>query len=194
MSFEDFKKKYGQELIRFTNQRNSNHRLWNVSDETANFIFKLVLKHKPKRILEIGTSNGYSTFWLSLAAEEIDAAVDSIEVDESRFRMAQTNLLNRSNVNLLKGLAEDLIPQLTEKYDFIFIDAGKIGYVNYIRLLENKLTANAVIVADNVISHRETVRDYLDYLQNNDLFETETVNLGSGLEVSIYNPIRNKES
>ncbi|KQC08937.1 MAG: hypothetical protein APR54_04020 [Candidatus Cloacimonas sp. SDB] len=194
MNFEDYQKKYRLEFCKFTEQRNSNRRLWNISDETASFIFKLVLKHKPKNILEIGTSNGYSTFWLSLAAEEVDAAIDSIEVDESRYRMAQANLLNRKNVNLIHGLAEDLIPQLTEKYDFIFIDAGKIGYVNYIRLLENKLNPSAIIVADNVISHRDTVRDYLDYLQNNDLFETETQNLGSGLEVSIYNPNSNEES
>ena len=175
------------ELKRFIEQKKINRRLWNISEDTAEILFKLVLKNKPRRILEIGTSNGYSTFWLSIAAEKTGSFIDTIEVDEVRFRMARENLSARQNVNLIHGLAEEEIPKIDHKFDFVFIDGGKIGYINYIRLLEKKLQPKAIIIADNVITHKDTVRDYLDYMQENELFETKTVHIGSGLEISKYN-------
>jgi len=181
-------------LKKFTEQKKINRRLWNISDETAEILFKLVLLNKPRHILEIGTSNGYSTFWLSLAAERTGSIIHTIEVDEVRFRMACENLSERQNVNLIYGLAEEEIPKIDQKFDFVFIDGGKIGYINYIRLLENKLEPKAVIIADNVISHKDTVRDYLDFMQENELFETETIDIGSGLEISKYNLKNKKEN
>jgi len=187
MNYNKLKELHKTELIRFSDQKKKHRRLWNICEETAQFLFNNIIDNKPDRILEIGTSNGYSTFWLSLAAEKTDSTVDSIEVDELRSGLARKNLIGRENINLLFGLAENIIPDLKFKYDFVFIDAGKIGYIDYIKLLINKLKPGAVIIADNVISHKDTVRDYLDYIKRNDLFDTETLNIGSGLEVSIYN-------
>jgi len=106
--------------------------------------------------------------------------------------MAQQNLAKRNNIELINGLAENIIPELKGTFNFIFIDAGKIGYINYIKLLEKKLLPGSMIIADNVISHRSTVRDYLDYLTSSSFFETRTLNIGTGLEISIYKP-ENKE-
>ena len=184
---ERLKKQYKYELARFEIQKNNIKRLWNIPQTTAELLYTFIKIKLPKHILEIGTSNGFSTFWLSLAAETCGAVVDTIEIDESRFKLAKKNLVNRNNVIQRLGKAELIIPELTGKYDFVFIDAGKINYINYIKLLQNKLSNNAIIVADNVISHKNTVKEYLDYIESSKLFDSVTLNLDSGLNVAIYN-------
>lgn len=186
-------KQYKQELARFETQKNKIKRLWNIPQETAELLYTFVKITTPKHILEIGTSNGFSTFWLSLAAETCSAVVDTIEIDEERFKLSKKNLLKRKNVIQHWGKAELLIPKLTNKYDFIFIDAGKINYIDYIKLLINKLNNNAVIIADNVISHKNTVTEYLDYIESNELFDNVTLRIDSGLNVAIYKMKRSKD-
>jgi len=183
---ERIKQQYKQELARFETQRNNIRRLWNIPQETAELLYTFIKIKKPKHILEIGTSNGFSTFWLSLAAETYNAVVDTIEVDEDRFILAKKNLVNRNNIIQYFGKAELIIPKLTSKYDFVFIDAGKINYIDYIKLLQNKLNNNAVIIADNVISHKNTVTEYLDFIESNELFDSVTLSIDSGLNVAIY--------
>ena len=189
---ERLKEQYKHELARFEVQKNNMQRLWNIPQETAELLYTFAKIKAPKHILEIGTSNGFSTFWLSLAAETCGAVVDTIEVDEDRFALAKNNLVNRNNVIQRLGKAELIIPELSGKYDFIFIDAGKINYINYIKLLLNKLSKNAVIVADNVISHKDTVKEYLDYIESSELFDSVTLNIDSGINVAVYNKINNK--
>lgn len=155
-------------------------------ESCAELLYLLVLMKKPERILELGTSNGYSTFWLSLAAEKIEANVISIEVDEPRYELAKQNLLGRSNVELVLGKIEDVIPTLNGDFDFIFIDAGKINYIDYLLLLQDKISKNAVIVADNVISHNHTVKEYLDVIKSDSRFESITLPLDAGLEISVF--------
>jgi len=190
---ERIKEKYKHELARFEVQKKNMQRLWNIPQETAELLYTFVKIKAPKHILEIGTSNGYSTFWLSLAAESCDAVVDTIEVDEDRFMLAKSNLVNRDNIVQRLGKAELIIPELSGKYDFIFIDAGKINYIDYIKLLHNKMRRNAIIVADNVISHKDTVKEYLDYIESSELFDSVTLNIDSGINIAVYNKINPKK-
>ena len=183
---ERIKQKYKHELARFEAEKNEIRRLWNIPQETAELLYTFIKIKKPKHILEIGTSNGFSTFWLSIAAETCNAVVDTIEVDEDRFKMAKMNLMNRGNVIQNFGKAELIIPKLTSKYDFVFIDAGKINYIDYIKLLLHKMNNNAIIIADNVISHKNTVMEYLDFIESSELFDSVTLNVDSGLDVAIY--------
>ncbi len=174
----------------FKEQKEKINRLWNIPEQTAHLIYLLVKIKSPENILEIGTSNGYSTFWLSLAADNSNAEIQTIEVDVRRFKLAQENLRNRKNIFLHFGTAEEIIPNLNMKFDFVFIDANKSDYITYLKLLEDKLKVNALIIADNIISHQESVQEYLDFLNINPLFETMTLDIDSGLEISIF---RNQE-
>ena len=183
---ERIKEKYKHLLARFEVQKKNLRRLWNIPQETAELLYTLVLTKSPKHILEIGTSNGFSTFWLSIAAESCDAVVDTIEVDKDRFKLAKRNLKSRKNIIQRFGKAELIIPELQDKYDFVFIDAGKINYIDYIKTLINLLNNNATIVADNVISHKDTVKEYLDFIESSELFDSVTLKIDSGLNVAIY--------
>ena len=173
-------------LSNFNIQRNNIDKLRNINEQTAQLLYMLIKTKQPKNILEIGTSNGYSTFWMSLAAEQFGAIIDTIEVDEARFKLAQKNLAGRNNVKLHFGKAERIISKLNKQYDFVFIDANKADYINYIKLLINKLNDKAIIVADNVISHKESLQEYLDYINSDSAFESMTLDIDSGLEISVF--------
>jgi len=174
-----------KKITAFAKQRQNIRRLWNIDQETAHLLYFWVRSYKPEHILEIGTSNGYSTFWLAKAASFYGGVVETIEVDESRFKLAEQNLQKMENITMHFGLAEKIIPNLTQQYGLVFIDAGKIGYVDYLKLLLDKLDKNAVIIADNVISHSHSIQDYLQLIHKSDLFETMTLAVGAGLEISI---------
>ena len=182
---EKLKEKYKLELSKFLLQKKNIPRLWNISEQTAELLYMLIRAKAPENILEIGTSNGYSTFWFSLAAEQSGATIDTIEVDEDRFNLAKKNLVGRKNVILRFGKAEYIIPELDKKYDFVFIDAGKVGYVEYIKLLIEKLNDDAIIIADNVISHKDTIQEYLDFIKSSTAFESMTLSIDNGLEISL---------
>ncbi|MDO9578550.1 MAG: class I SAM-dependent methyltransferase [Candidatus Cloacimonadales bacterium] len=183
---EKIKETYKLQLAKFKAQKKNQRRLWNISEKCAELLFMLIQAKRPKRILEIGTSNGYSTFWLSLAAESCGAVIDTIEIDESRFKLAKENLKELSNIVQHVGKAEFIIPELNNKYDFVFIDAGKIDYIIYLKLLLEKLKNNALIVADNVISHEDTVKEYLDFINSDLRFVSMTLPLEAGLEISVF--------
>ena len=150
----------------------------NISSSTGNFIYSLAESIEAKNILEIGTSNGYSTSWLA----HTKAKIISIEVREDRFKLAKENLKDFKNITLIKGDAIKIIPTLNEKFDFVFIDAMKRQYLSYLKLLLPKLNKNCVIVADNVNSHKDKVKDYLDFVKKN--FRSNTIDLDKGLEVT----------
>ena len=176
--------KYKKEFERFEKQKKSSESFWNIREQTAKFLYSFIKAKSPENILEIGTSNGYSTFWLSLAVEK--SIVDTIEADEYRFKLAKENLKSRKNIIQHFGLAEDIISKFNKKFDFVFIDAEKIKYQSYLKLLLDKLSDNAVIIADNIISHKESVTEYLDFLKQNPCFESFLLEIDSGLEISFY--------
>jgi predicted O-methyltransferase YrrM len=183
---ERIKELHKQKLSEFNIQRDSINKLWNINEQTAQLLYMLIKTKQPKNILEIGTSNGYSTFWMSLASEQLGVIIDTIEVDEARFKLAQKNLTGRKNIILYFGKAEQIIPKLNKKYDFVFIDANKVDYINYAKLILKKLNDKAIIVADNVISHKESLQEYLDYTKSNSAFESMLLDIDSGLEISVY--------
>ena len=181
-------KRYKKDFSNFEEQNRKIRRLWNMKKKAAELLYFFVISKNPKNILEIGTSNGFSTFWLSLAAEKTNAKVYTIEVDENRYQLAQKNLKNRNNIIMYNDLAENVIPSISSNFDFVFIDAGKIGYISYIKLLIPKLEKQALIIADNVCSHAETVKDYIHFVRNHSQFVTMELPIEDGLEITIYKP------
>jgi len=161
---------------------------YNIPADTGKFLYNLVLISKAKSILEIGTSNGYSTIWLAEAAKQNKGKVTTIEISESKVKMAKENFL-RANLNksikLIHGDALKEIPKLRKKYDFMFIDAIKTDYIKYLKLNEKNLKKDAVVVADNAIIFKDKMKHYLNYLQNNKSYSSVLVPIGTGVEFSI---------
>jgi caffeoyl-CoA O-methyltransferase len=121
-------------------------------------ISKLV---QPKRILEIGTMIGYSTICLAkgLAA---DGVLHTIEMREQDAAIAKNNFIRaglNDRIQLHVGNALDIIPQLQETWDLVFIDADKPGYEKYYQLLKSRLRSGALILADNVLFHGDVLEE-----------------------------------
>jgi predicted O-methyltransferase YrrM len=150
----------------------------NISADAAKFIYSLAESSGAKNILELGTSNGYSTYWLA----HTKAKITTIEINEERHKLAKENLKNFKNITLILGNSLEIIPKLRDEFDFVFIDAMKQEYLLYLDLLMPKLKQNCIVIADNVISHQDKMQDYLDFVRKN--FKSTTVDLDKGLEVT----------
>lgn len=116
---------------------------------------------RPKRILEIGTFTGYSALCLAEGLSD-DGILYTIESREETSAIAQ-NFFNKSalgsKIKLHTGNAADIIPQLNETWDLVFIDADKPGYINYFDMILPKVRKNGFIFADNIFFHGEALKE-----------------------------------
>ena len=158
-------------------------------------------KTQPRRILEIGTGNGFST--LLLAETCGSAAIDTIEIDPVRHLRAQKAAQDAGcadRIRYLLGDATDIIPTLSATYDFLYLDGPKGQYLRHLRLAEPLLSPHATICADNVlfrglvresaaIPHRYRtivmrLREYLAYVEAK--YSTKIYEEGDGMAVSVF--------
>lgn len=160
---------------------------YNISADTGKFFHILVLISKAKNVLEVGTSNGYSTIWLGEAAKQNKGKITTIEISEHKVKMAAENFKRAklSNIKIIRGDALEEIQKLKGNFDFLFLDAVKEDYINYFKLAYPKLTKNAIIVADNAIMFEKYMQDYLYHVRNHKNLRSVLVPIGSGVEFSL---------
>ncbi|MBN8851835.1 MAG: methyltransferase [Sphingobacteriales bacterium 50-39] len=110
---------------------------------------------RPRRILEIGTFMGYSAICLAAGLRE-GGVLHTIELRDEDADVAE-GYFRRSNMNgriiLHRGIALEIIPALQEDWDLVFIDADKVNYTEYYKLVLPRLTPGGLIIADNVLFH-----------------------------------------
>lgn len=166
-------------------------RLLNVTPDTGQFLSILVRALRARRVLEIGTSNGYSTIWLAWAAHDIGGHITTIERSADKVAMARANLQRAGlgdGVTIQQGPALDVLSGMSDTFDLIFLDADRPNYLAYLGLLLPLLTPGGVLITDNVISHAGEVRDFLHKLKQDPALETVTLPLGNGEEVTYKLP------
>ena len=118
----------------------------------------------PKYILEIGTYTGYSALCLAEGLQK-DGKLITIDNNEELKDRVDAYLAERefgSQIDFKLGVALDIIPNLTEPFDLIFIDADKTNYLNYYNLVIDKLESGAFIIADNVLWSGKVVEPLVD--------------------------------
>ena len=116
---------------------------------------------RPKRILEIGTFTGYSALCLAKGLQE-NGFLHTIELRDEDASVSQNYFAKSSHssqIVLHRGNALEIIPQLNETWDLIFIDADKINYINYYELTLPRLKKGGVILADNVLFHGDVLKE-----------------------------------
>ena len=132
-------------------------------------IRRLIERHGPTRGIEIGALIGYSAILIASAMPS-KSKLTCVETNDFLAWMAQANANEaglKARVKVVNGDALRVIPMLSGKFDFAFIDAAKADYLDYLRQLEPKLVAGAVVVADNTGSNfRRDVGPYLDYVRD----------------------------
>ena len=170
-------------------------------DDSLEVINKILKEKKPKRILEIGTAVGYSAICFSEYLLK-EGLIDTIERDEKRVEEAKINIEKaevREKINIILGDAVEILPNLNEKYDIVFIDAAKGKYPFFLNEAIRLINEDGVIIADNILykgyvmsdynnhKQRTAVRNLREYIKeslNNPKLETEILEVGDGLAIS----------
>ncbi|TGD12952.1 O-methyltransferase [Brevibacterium sp. S111] len=136
----------------------------NVEPDTARLLAVLVRAKGARSVLELGTSNGYSTLWLADAVAATGGRVTSADIDADRTELAAANLARAGlsdHVDLRVADAADVLSESRDgTWDFIFLDAERPAYVDYWPDLVRVLAPGGLLAVDNVLSHAEQVRDF----------------------------------
>ncbi len=159
-----------------------------VEPTTGRFLFSLVAPQWDCQILEIGGSRGYSTIWLAAGARNLGGHVRSLEHDPAKAEAWRKNIAEAGLeewAELVEGDAFETIPELVDIFDIVFIDAEKEDYERLFELARDKVDPGALFVADNVLSHEETLGAYSRARQADPDCESVTVPLDRGLELSV---------
>lgn len=157
----------------------------NIEAESAKLLAMLVRTQQSKRILEIGTSTGYSTLWLAEAAKVVGAKVQTLEINA--FRSAQAKKYAEefgleSFIDFWVGDAADYLAQATEPYDLILLDAERGSYVSYWQDLKRLLqSSGSTLIVDNVISHAAEVKEFLELIKDDEDYMSTILPIGAGL-------------
>jgi predicted O-methyltransferase YrrM len=159
-----------------------------VAPTTGRFLFSLVAPQADCEVLEVGGSRGYSTIWLAAGARYFGGRVLSLEHDPRKIDAWRRNIADaglEECAELLEGDARETLPTIDDVFDVVFLDAEKEDYEQLFGLARGKVEPAAVFVADNVLSHSETLAAYSAVRQADPTLESVTVPLDRGLELSV---------
>lgn len=169
--------------------------------DSIKFIMKYIKLNNVKTVLEIGTAIGYSAILMANATDTVE--ITTIEKDEKRYREAVKNVNACGLDKRIEIVYNDALEvSLTgRKYDLIFIDAAKGGYIKYFERFYNYLNPGGVIITDNLKFHGlvkdkasiksknvrgivTKIENYIEFLNNNKDYVTKFYDIGDGLSVS----------
>ena len=159
-------------------------RMLNITRDTGEFLSVLVRATLARRVLEIGTSNGYSTLWLAEAARAIGGSVTTVEFSEYKVGLASANFA-RSGLAPYITLIHDDAARLLQRseqnaFDFIFLDSERSEYPGWWQQLRRVLRPGGLLVVDNATSHAEQLAPFTAVVNADPLFATSLVPVGNG--------------
>jgi predicted O-methyltransferase YrrM len=163
-------------------------RMLNITRDTGRLLWIIACAMRATRILEVGTSNGFSTMWLADAARSTGGRVTTLEVDANKIALARANLAKAGLdgvVEIVEGRAAETLGRLTGPFDLVFLDADRPSYLTYLELVVPRLRAGGVLVADNVVSHASELQDYLQRVKSHPDLLSVTVPIGNGEEIAL---------
>ena len=176
-----------------------------IRKEMESFLRVMLTITKPKRILELGTAVGYSAILMSEAIEK-DASIITIENYEKRIVQARDNFKKADKedvITMLEGDAMEIMPGLEgDSFDFVFMDAAKGQYINYLPDVKRVLRKGGLLISDNILQEGEIVesryavtrrnrtihtriREYVYELTHSEDFVTSIVPIGDGITLSV---------
>ena len=161
----------------------------NVPETDGELLYDIVLRNKYKRALEIGTSTGRSGIYIAWALSKTGGKLTTIEIDPDRHEEALANFREAGLSEYIDARladAHELVPELAGPFDFVFIDADKEWYTNYVKAIIPKLEAGGCIAAHNVYERPGGwggyggTGDYFDYMKSLPEFETQILTESRG--------------
>jgi predicted O-methyltransferase YrrM len=159
-----------------------------VTPTTGRFLFALTASQAGIEVLEIGGSRGYSTIWLAAGARVLGGRVVSLEIDPVKCDAWRANVSAAGLdewAELVQGDAHETLRATQDTFDLVFLDAEKEDYEALFALARPLLEPGGLVVADNVLSHVETLGPYSAARQADPTLSSVTVTLDRGLELSV---------
>ena len=158
-------------------------RMLNITPDTGEFLAVLVKAMGARRILEIGTSNGYSTLWLADASGSA-GAVTTVERSASKIALARANFTRAglaARIDQREGDAGDVLRELDDDaYDLLFLDSLRTAYLTWWPDLKRVLRTGGMLVVDNATSHAQEMADFTAAVRADPGFTTSLVPVGKG--------------
>ncbi|HEX8784667.1 MAG TPA: O-methyltransferase [Telluria sp.] len=159
-------------------------RMLNITPDTGEFLAVLVKAMGARRILEVGTSNGYSTLWLADAAASIDGVVTTIELSAAKIALARENFERAglaARITQREGDAGTALAGLPDTgFDLVFLDSKRSAYLDWWPDLKRVLRAGGLLVVDNATSHAHEMAAFSDAVRADGGFTTSLVPVGKG--------------
>jgi predicted O-methyltransferase YrrM len=159
-----------------------------VEPTTGRFLFSVCAPQADCEVLEIGAGRGYSTIWLASGVRHLGGRVTSLEreptcISDWRRNIADAGLEDWAD--LVEGDARQTLPEIDDVFDLVFLDAADMFYEELFRLARGKLEPGAIVIADDVVLHGDTLKAYSDARQSDPTLSSLTVPLDRGLELSV---------
>jgi predicted O-methyltransferase YrrM len=175
-----------------TNDAHANARhekMLNITPETGELLGILVQSAKARRVLEIGTSNGYSTLWLAEAVQAISGNVVTVEVSVAKAEMAQRNLecagLSPWVRQEVTEAGQYLGQQPPSSFDLLFLDADREQYLAWWPSIQSVLAPGALLVVDNAVSHAAELEAFISEVRKTPGWRSLVVPIGNGEFVAL---------
>ena len=166
-------------------------RMLNITPDTGEFLAVLVRFGTARRVLEIGTSNGYSTLWLAEAAAAIDGHVTTLEYAEDKVAMARDTFARSGLADRITLVHDDAGPWLAEaadaSIDLLFLDSDRGQYAGWWPQLRRVLRPGGLLVVDNATSHAGEMEPLRTLLESDANFSTSLVPVGNGELLAVRN-------
>ncbi|MEW6349600.1 MAG: class I SAM-dependent methyltransferase [Thermodesulfobacteriota bacterium] len=145
---------------------------WNVPESDGKLLHDIIIKHGYTKALEIGTSTGHSAIWIAWALSKTGGKLITVEVDESRHKKAIENFEKAGlseYIDARRADGHELVKELKGPFDFVFSDADKAWYKNYLDEIAPKLVVGGCYATHNVSESGDDpfgLRGYVDYLKS----------------------------
>ncbi len=169
-------------------------RLRNLEPDTAALLALLVRATGARRVLELGTSNGYSTLWLADALRDTGGHLVSVELDPDRSAQATRNLARGGLSKYAEVLVQDARDALRQSadahWDLVFLDAERPAYVSYWPDLIRAVRPGGLLAVDNVKSHADEVAEFRSLISAEPQMAEAVAPTGAGLLLAVREPHR----
>ena len=158
-------------------------KMLNITPETGEFLELMVKAVRARRILEVGTSNGYSTIWLAKAARATGGSITTLEMQSHKIAMATENFRRAAVADLIDlrhTEAGTFLLSESQPFDLIFLDSERSQYVDWWLRLSALIAPGGLLIADNATSHPSEMADFIELVRRSQGFLTGLVPIGNG--------------